>query len=132
MSTHTDAARAALEAANVPAAVVGLRLLGHSVAGDGGGALYKRVPSEPSHPGKIQSADGAWWEIAETLVNARQFGATGSGSGNDATALQTMFDYMEAKGMRGRLPGSSCHSSIPDAPRRRPLMRWPPGCRRRG
>lgn len=56
------ASRTALEAANVPTAVVGLRLLGHATVGDGGGAHYKRVASEPAHPHKIQSADGAWWE----------------------------------------------------------------------
>jgi hypothetical protein len=56
------ASRTALQAANVPAAVVGLRLLGYSTVGDGGGAHYKRVASEPAHPHKIQSADGAWWE----------------------------------------------------------------------
>ncbi|MCH4541433.1 right-handed parallel beta-helix repeat-containing protein [Ochrobactrum sp. A-1] len=36
---------------------------GYSAAGDGGDALYKRVSSEPSHDGKVQSADGAWWEM---------------------------------------------------------------------
>lgn len=56
------ASRTALEAANVPAAIVGLRLLGHATVGDGAGARYKRVTSEPAHPHKIQSADGAWWE----------------------------------------------------------------------
>lgn len=35
---------------------------GYSSVGDGGGALYKRVATEPSHIGKFQSADGAWWE----------------------------------------------------------------------
>jgi hypothetical protein len=59
---YNVASRAALEAANVPAAIDGLRLLGHAAVGDGGGAHYKRVASEPVHPHKIQSADGAWWE----------------------------------------------------------------------
>jgi hypothetical protein len=59
---YNVASRTALEAANVPAAVDGLRLLGHAAVGDGGGAHYKRVASEPGHPHKIQSADGAWWE----------------------------------------------------------------------
>jgi hypothetical protein len=59
---YTLASKTALEAANVPAAVVGLKLLGHEAVGDGGGAHYKRVASDPIHPHKIQSADGAWWE----------------------------------------------------------------------
>lgn len=56
------ASRTALEAANVPAAIDVLSLLGHATVGDGGGAHYKRTASQPVHPNKIQSADGAWWE----------------------------------------------------------------------
>jgi hypothetical protein len=56
------ASRAALAAANVPTVVDGLKLLGHAAVGDGGGAHYKRVASEPAHDNKVQSADGAWWE----------------------------------------------------------------------
>ena len=59
---YTAPTKAALEAINVPAAVDALSLLGYGAIGDGGGAPYKRVPSEPAHPHKIQSADGAWWE----------------------------------------------------------------------
>jgi hypothetical protein len=59
---YSVASRTALQAANVPAAVVSLGVLGHAAVGDGGGARYKRVASEPAHPQKVQSADGAWWE----------------------------------------------------------------------
>lgn len=63
------------EGASIDAGIDGLTTLGHTAAGDGGGALYKRVALEPSHPGKFQSADGAWWEIADRVLNARSFGA---------------------------------------------------------
>lgn len=51
-----------------------LRIAGYAAAGDGGGALYRRVVSEPSHEGKIQSNDGAWWEIAERFPSPAMFG----------------------------------------------------------
>ena len=41
--------------------VLHIRTAGGEAAGDGGGALYARAPSEPAHGAKIQSADGAWW-----------------------------------------------------------------------
>ncbi len=71
---------AEVEATAINANVDWLRTTGYYAAGDGGGALYKRVVSEPAHEGKIQSNDGAWWEIAETIVSAEMFGALGDGS----------------------------------------------------
>lgn len=56
-------------AATVPAYANAIRTNGYYAAGDGGAALYKRVASEPSHAGKVQSADGAWWEIAPGNVS---------------------------------------------------------------
>ena len=45
--------------------------------------------SQPTHAGKIQSADGAWWELQSEnggyAVN--QFGATGDGVTDDFTAV---------------------------------------------
>lgn len=57
--------------------VSNIRTAGYSSVGDGGGALYKRVSSEPVHAGKVQSVDGAWWELAENHLNPKQFGARG-------------------------------------------------------
>lgn len=65
--------KAGVEAATVDAAVQSIQLTGYYAAGDGGGALYKRVETEPAHAGKIQSADGAWWEIAEKRLRVEMF-----------------------------------------------------------
>lgn len=67
----------------VPAAVQYIRTSGFAQAGLGG-ATYVRVSSEPSHPGKAQSADGAWWVIAEAVIDARMLGVV-VGSNADAT-----------------------------------------------
>lgn len=54
-----------------------VRLAGYTVAGDGGGALYKRVSSEPSHAGKVRDGAGNWYELAEFEVDQFAFGAKG-------------------------------------------------------
>jgi hypothetical protein len=79
--------KAEAEAATVPNDADGIRTLGYTSAGDGGGGLYKRVVAEPSHAGKIQSDDGAWWELAEDRVSIKQLGAIGDGSTSNTTAL---------------------------------------------
>jgi hypothetical protein len=51
-----------LAAANVPALLSFVQVAGGSSPVDGLGVAMRRVVSEPSHGGKQQSADGAWWE----------------------------------------------------------------------
>lgn len=84
--------RAAFAFANVGAAIQSIQTNGYSTPGDGGGARYKRVDTEPAHEGKVQSADGAWWELAEPVVSVLMLGAKGDGTDdtapiNDATAI---------------------------------------------
>lgn len=91
--------KAAAQAASIGATVQDFILAGYSTAGDGGYARYKRAASEPSHNGKLQSIDGAWWEIdAPGGVNVRQFGAVGDNSTDDAVALQAALDWADAVG----------------------------------
>ena len=80
---------------NPDAAPNKIRTAGYASAGDGGGALYKKVVSEPSHAGKfsITLSDGVtvvWYEIAEKTVTPHMFGARGdgdfAGGGSDDTA----------------------------------------------
>jgi hypothetical protein len=74
------ATKAAVEAARVPSVALFIRTAGYYAAGDGGGALYKRVSSAPSHPGKIQSLDGAWWEYVGEEIDLRALGAYSDGA----------------------------------------------------
>ncbi len=74
-----------LQAAIVAPSRTSLSLAGYYSTGDGGGARYKRAASEPSHAGKAQSLDGAWWELAEVGPSVKMFGARGDG--RSVTAL---------------------------------------------
>jgi len=72
----------------IPVGINAFRTNGYYAAGDGGGALYKSVEAEPTRPGKIQSGDGAWWEIAEVQLNVKMLGARGNGEPSDTQAFQ--------------------------------------------
>ncbi|MEI5680643.1 MULTISPECIES: right-handed parallel beta-helix repeat-containing protein [unclassified Mesorhizobium] len=76
-----------------------LRTAGYSAAGDGGGALYKKVASEPSHIGKfsITLADAVtvvWYEIADVEINPIALGADPAGTVNANTynAMQAVLN----------------------------------------
>lgn len=81
----------ALEAVNVPPGIDHVFLRGYAAAGDGGAAHYRRVATEPGHPGKIQSNDGAWWEIDEARLNVKMFGA-------GTAAFQAAIDTLPGNG----------------------------------
>jgi hypothetical protein len=67
-----------------------IRTAGFYLAGDGGGALYRRVNAQPTHPLKAQSADGAWWELVSEngVINIKQCGAIGDNSHDDTQSIQ--------------------------------------------
>ena len=77
---------------------------GYRAAGDGGAALYRRAEAEPRHPGKVQSADGSWWEIAERELNVRMFGAIGDGEADDRAAIEDAIAALPAQGGILRIP----------------------------
>ncbi|MFV0798936.1 right-handed parallel beta-helix repeat-containing protein [Brucella sp. MAB-22] len=89
---------ASVQVANIPAPIMYLRTAGYYAAGDGGGALYKRVGSEPTHAAKIQSSNGVWLELAELHPDVRMFGAKGDGVASDSAAFQSAYDFMKVKG----------------------------------
>jgi len=86
-----------VQSANIPPILDFIRTAGYATAGDGGAALYKRVETEPTHPGKIQSADGAWWELVPyQQIRVEMFGAiTGLNKAN-TTANDAAFANADA------------------------------------
>lgn len=65
---------------------------GYSALGDGGHGMYTRVAVEPSHEGKIETANNIWLELVfDGSVRAAQFGS-GVSSVNNAIA------FVNAKG----------------------------------
>lgn len=106
-----------VEAATIDAAVDSIQTAGYTTAGDDGGsiatnAIYARVGSEPSHEGKIQSADGAWWELTGDLVNIKQFGAVPTTVDKDTDpdqtpAINACIAYCNSKGCNFDIPAGS-------------------------
>src|SRR5436190_20125764 len=87
MMDASFANRAAAEAASVAPELTVLRTAGFHSTGDGGGAIYHRVRAEPSHAGRLRTADGAWWEIRGRAFSALRFGARGDGTTDDSEAI---------------------------------------------
>lgn len=104
---------AAAQAAIVGVSVNFLRTAGYTTVGDGGGAMYKRAGSEPAHNGKLQSADGAWWELAELQPDIKMFGARCNGVTNDLTAIRNGIAYCGLKG-RSKLTAQGGGISVVD------------------
>lgn len=86
--------RADVVTASIPATIEHIYTGGYSAVGDNGGAHYIRVATEPAHAAKIQSADGAWWRLAEWPINPMMFGAAGDNVTDDKQALLDMFAYV--------------------------------------
>lgn len=88
--------RTQLSESSVPASLSTIYTRGYSLEGDGGAAVYRRVGTEPAHAGKVQSADGAWWNLVPINgeVTAGQFGVRGEFSQGDVTSLlKAAVDY---------------------------------------
>lgn len=90
-----DAADA--QAATVDTNVQVIVTAGRAAPGDRGGATYVKVGSEPSHGAKLQTADGAWWEVADFAITPEMCGAVGDTVTSDTAAFESAFNA------RGRL-----------------------------
>lgn len=74
-----------------------IRVSGYNTIGDGGAALYKRAASMPSHLGRFQTADGAWWEIlSENGVNVRAFKL--SSDTDDVNSFNKALNFLASRG----------------------------------
>jgi hypothetical protein len=93
---HFDT-NAAAAAATVDPDADFIYVASYSAAVGGGGGVYERAAGEPTHEAKINSNAGSvWWElVADGIVNVQQFGATGDGSTDDATAINNAIDWAE-------------------------------------
>lgn len=99
---------AAAEALTPVSASDFIRVSGYTTAGDGGGALYKKVASEPAHAGKfsITLDDGVtevWYELAETVVDIRMTGAI-QDPGTDLTDSTPAFEAAWSVSKEVRVP----------------------------
>jgi hypothetical protein len=101
VTTLESRAAIAMLTVGTNASLTYIRTAGYYAVGDGGGALYKRVSSAPSHAGKVQSADGIWFEyVQEGSANWRQFGAKGDGT-DDTTPAQNAINYLQTSAVTG-------------------------------
>ncbi|MBD9519274.1 tail fiber domain-containing protein [Ensifer sp. ENS02] len=83
-----------------------VRTAGYYAAGDLGGALYKKVASEPSHSGKFAITlagigSVVWYALTMDAVTPEMFGAKGDSDGtigggtNDLAAFQAAVDFSD-------------------------------------
>ncbi|QWY83771.1 hypothetical protein [Rhizobium phage RHph_X3_15] len=82
----TYATRAAASAVNL-SAYTEVRINRWSATSHYAPAAYKKVAVEPTHTAKFQSLDGAWWELNDTIVDLRSFGAMQDNIADDSAAL---------------------------------------------
>lgn len=86
-----------VEAVSVPGTVDVIQTGVYSSATGLGGATYRRVVSEPSHEGKIQSNDGTWWELTSDYGLPTQFGAYADYTTDDLNSINDALDYCYQK-----------------------------------
>ena len=100
-SALVTADRLQAEALSPPADVDGLFVQGYARGGDGGAAFYRRSPSEPAHPGKFVTADGAWWELTTLVPQPEMFGALADGVSDDAWSINDALAFADTIELTG-------------------------------
>jgi hypothetical protein len=64
------------------------------------------VAEAPGHAGKFRSADGQWWELAESWVRPEHFGARGDGAADDTDAIAGWLRFLAGRAI-GFVPPQS-------------------------
>ncbi len=85
--------------AHIPVVLAFVDTAGYDAPFDGGGHRLRRIaaPSVPA-PWQKPSADGAWWEIAEPVVNFQMLGADPTGATLADQQIKDTFDCAAAIG----------------------------------
>ncbi|MGH1559612.1 hypothetical protein ACRAWD_21950 [Caulobacter segnis] len=79
--------------------MLAVQVEGYAAVGDYGRALYRRVSAQPAHGAAFQSADGAWWELAETDLRPEMLGGgVNALAAVNTTALLALRDYARGLG----------------------------------
>ena len=79
--------KALVTAATIGADINYIRIAGYTTVGDGGGARYKRVRSQPGHALFLTSNGGTvFWEFADRILTPEMGGAKGDASFSAGTA----------------------------------------------
>lgn len=79
---------------HVPVIVQYIDIAGYYEPGDGGGHRKVRIATpSPAKAWHKQSADGAWWEVAEEIVNPKMLGAKADGIRDDYAECQAALEF---------------------------------------
>lgn len=89
VTQSSDYTFASAQAATIPSSVGILQLQ------DRDHSFWRRSASQPSHAGRFQSADGAWWELmSDQVITPAMFGCSSSIPDNSA-GLTSFYAYLE-------------------------------------
>jgi hypothetical protein len=101
--SRSYASSVALAAASVPASATIVQTLGGTVVGDSPAALRVRSATLPTHSCYVQSADGAYWPLAQYNVTPEMCGGKGDGVTDDSAAINNEIEYLWAQYKGGRI-----------------------------
>ncbi|WP_336973408.1 hypothetical protein [Sphingobium aromaticiconvertens] len=84
---------AELTTVNIPPTAAYLQTDGYAATGDGGGATFRNVATDPATPGAFQSVDGRWWAyLPAGAIRPEQFGNVETGFTGALLAALTIAD----------------------------------------
>ncbi|MER9883090.1 hypothetical protein [Mesorhizobium sp. M0118] len=101
-----------LSGITVPVGLLRIATSGYTAVGDGAGVDLVRVSAQPSHPGRVRTADrfmpdgstsagnGGWWVFDETVIEPMMLGASASSAVDSASAIRDALTVHRA------IPGS--------------------------